>query len=187
MARDSIARLTGKNFLDVKIFRAENGKPFYKNFDGQEIFFSLSHSGPWVVCSLGDRPNGVDVETKQNQIGLVIAKRFFLPNEYEALKSLNDSGKDWRRKFLQYWTLKEAALKCFDLASWTEVDCEKFLSGKENAARACCFDLPDGGVISVVSELTTPSGSLRSPLPLYLKATPPAFQATSPYTGEARV
>ena len=123
LARKLIARRTGKDFTEIKILRDDKGKPFC-NEPG--IFFSLSHSGEWVACSIGNLPNGVDVEVLNRKIDINIAKRFFLPNEFEILKYLDEPERT--KKFFEFWTLKEAALKCFNLSDWTGVDCEKLIS-----------------------------------------------------------
>ena len=122
LARKLIAERTGKNFKEIKIFRDKNGKPFCSE---PGIFFSLSHSGAWAACSIGDTPNGIDVEILNRKIDINIAKRFFLPNEYEILKNLDEDERP--KKFLEFWTLKEACLKCFNLRDWSGVDCEKLI------------------------------------------------------------
>ena len=122
LARKLIAERTGKNFEDVKIFRNENGRPVCEY---SEIFFSISHSGCYVACSIGDSENGADVETLNRRADINIAKRFFLPNEYEILKCLDD--KERVKKFFEFWTLKEAALKCRGLNEWSGVDCERLI------------------------------------------------------------
>jgi len=124
LARKLIAERTEKTFEEIKIFRDDNGRPFCEE---QGIFFSLSHSGEWVACSIGDVPNGVDVEILNRKIDINIAKRFFLPNEYEILKNLDEDERP--KKFLEFGTLKEACLKCFNLRDWSGVDCEKLING----------------------------------------------------------
>ena len=123
LAKKLISEKTGKNFDVIEIFRDENGRPFCTE---PGIFFSLSHSGNYVACSIGENQNGVDVELLNRKIDINIAKRFFLPNEYEILKSLDES--EQQKKFFEFWTLKEAALKCFNFHDWTGVDCEKLLN-----------------------------------------------------------
>ena len=123
LARKLIAEKTGKNFNEIEIFRDENGKPFC-NEPG--IFFSLSHSGKYIACSIGENSNGIDIELLNRKIDLKVAERFFLKSEYEILKSLDESER--AKKFFEFWTLKEAALKCFNLREWTNVDCEKLLN-----------------------------------------------------------
>jgi len=135
LARKLIAERTGKTFEEIKIFRDDKGKPFC-NEPG--IFFSLSHSGAWVACSIGDSPNGIDVEILNRKIDINIAKRFFLPNEYEILMNLEESER--KKKFFEFWTIKEAALKCFNLRDWSNVDCEKLI----NEGQAKNFYLDEG-------------------------------------------
>ena len=149
LARKLIAECTGKNFEEIKIFRDENGRPYCEDTG---IFFSLSHSGCYVACSVGDSQNGVDVEILNRKIDIKIAKRFFLPDEYGILKSLGNE-KERAKKFFEFWTLKEAALKCLRLNEWSNVDCEKLIhesKGKnfyiDNAVIGVCVKegkLPD--------------------------------------------
>jgi len=127
LARELIAERTGKNFEEIKISRDENGRPFCEEYP--KIFFSLSHSGIYVACSVGDLPNGVDVENIGRKIDINIAKRFFLPNEYESLNSIKNED-ERTKKFFEFWTLKEAALKCFRLNDWSGVDCGKLILEK---------------------------------------------------------
>lgn len=79
--------------------KTELGKPYLKNHP--HIHFSLSHSGSWAVCAVGDEPLGVDVELPRCTIE--IAKRFFRPDE---LPETEDSD-----QLLRLWTAKEAFLK----------------------------------------------------------------------------
>jgi len=83
-------------------------------------------------------PNGIDVEILNRKIDINIAKRFFLPNEYEILMNLEESER--KKKFFEFWTIKEAALKCFNLRDWSNVDCEKLI----NEGQAKNFYLDEG-------------------------------------------
>lgn len=86
------------------------GKPYLTN---KRIFnFNISHSGKWVVCAVGKRPVGVDIEL----IGRVnlktaekIAERFFSGEECEEL--FIRENKDRLAYFCEIWTLKESFLK----------------------------------------------------------------------------
>ncbi len=123
LARNLIAERTGKNIKEIKIFRDDNGKPYCNE---EKIFFSISHSGEWAACSIGNVKNGVDVEISDRKIDINIAEKFFLPNEYLTIKNLNENEQG--KKFFEYWTLKESCLKCLSLKEWTGVDCEKLLN-----------------------------------------------------------
>lgn len=67
-----------------------------------DLWFSLSHAGPWVVCAVGEHPVGVDVELPRAGYAAV-ARRCFLPEEAEQIRNETD--------FLRIWTAKEAFLK----------------------------------------------------------------------------
>ena len=148
LAKNLISRITGKSINEIHISRNTNGKPFC-NVTG--IFFSLSHSGCWVSCSIGTQPNGIDIEIISKKIGLNIAKRFFLSNEYTNIKTLHDNKQNWQKKFLEYWTIKESYLKCMNLSEWSNVDCEKLLNSNENIT-ARNFYLPDESVIGICTD-----------------------------------
>lgn len=75
------------------------GKPYLENYP--HIHFSLSHSGSWAVCAVGDAPLGVDVE--QPRCTMEIAKRFFRPDELPETED--------KDHLLRLWTAKEAFLK----------------------------------------------------------------------------
>lgn len=83
------------------------GKP--KLVNAPNVHFNLSHSGEYVVLAVSDHPVGVDVEHKSKQY-LSLAKRCFCKEEYEDILSLQDENAR-RRRFLEYWTMKEAYIK----------------------------------------------------------------------------
>lgn len=70
--------------------------------DRDDLWFSLSHSGPWIVCAVAAHPVGVDVELPRGNT-LAVARRFFSPEEIVQLREETD--------FLRLWTAKEAFLK----------------------------------------------------------------------------
>ena len=147
LAKNVIAKIANTDPDSIQISRDINGKP-YCNIPG--IFLSLSHSGEWVACSVGDSPNGIDVEKSSNKIGIKIAKRFFLPNEYaQILKLYEANNQDWTRKFLEYWTLKESCLKCENLRDWSNVDCEKLLHDPNLEIAGRNFHLQNNYVLGI--------------------------------------
>ena len=60
-----------------------NGKPTIEG-----ICFSLSHSGDMVICAVGDKPVGCDIE-RSAQAREKVAERFFAPEEIEYLHSFS--------------------------------------------------------------------------------------------------
>jgi 4'-phosphopantetheinyl transferase len=85
----------------------EYGKPFLVGFPS--FHFNISHSGDWVVCALGDKEVGVDVEREAPLRSLAIAERFFTPEESRALAALPQEERGAR--FYELWTLKESYIK----------------------------------------------------------------------------
>ena len=83
--------------------RAPGGKPYFPDRPG--LCFSLSHSGPWALCALGDGPVGADVEAVR-------------PRREALLRALSAQELAWFRgrgsrweDFYTLWTLKEALAK----------------------------------------------------------------------------
>lgn len=74
----------------------------------QEGFhFSLSHSGPYALCVLGDQPLGADVQ-EDRPAKLSIARRF-APGEQAWLESLPEARQ--HGALLSLWARKEAWVK----------------------------------------------------------------------------
>ena len=96
LTRYAVAEKFSCPFEKVQVYRDATGKPHIANLP---IEISLSHSGNWVVCSVGEVKSGVDVETDSTD-ALGIAKRFFLPSEFEKIISLPDKLRE--RQFLIY-------------------------------------------------------------------------------------
>ena len=85
----------------------EWGKPVLKY--RPEICFSLSHSGDYAVCTIGDKPVGNDIEcVKEGR--LKVADRFFAKEELEWLYTAGEEEERTRRMF-RIWTMKESFLK----------------------------------------------------------------------------
>ncbi len=93
----------------ARIAEGQWGKPFLP--DHPNLHFSLSHSGKWAMCALGNRPLGCDVEAtgRGNE---KLSKRFFHPEEQQVLAMLApDTRPEWQREFTRIWTRKESWLK----------------------------------------------------------------------------
>ena len=84
----------------------DRGKPYIK---GSKLHFNMSHSGDYVVLAVSDHPVGIDIE--RLRCGrLSVAKRCFCKEEYEDIINAG-SEENQNRRFLEYWTLKEAYVK----------------------------------------------------------------------------
>ncbi len=82
--------------------RDKRGKPYLPDY--LDFHFSLSHSGGWVVCAVGEYPLGVDLE-QLREIRRGVPERFFSKEECALLAALPPDS------FFDFWTLKEAAVK----------------------------------------------------------------------------
>ena len=101
-----ISIVTGIPMEEVRYVYGENGKPYlHENC----FHFSLSHSGKYAVLAVSNKPVGIDVE-RQKKNRLLVAKRCFHKNEYADIMALPDEGSR-NRRFLEYWTMKEAYVK----------------------------------------------------------------------------
>lgn len=85
----------------------EWGKPSLKYHS--DIHFSLSHSGDYAICSIGDKPIGNDIE-RVREGHLKVADRFYAPEELAFLYAVQDEEEITRRMF-RIWTMKESFLK----------------------------------------------------------------------------
>lgn len=84
--------------------RTDKNKPYID----QNIDFSISHSGDWVVVGLSRHTIGIDVEEHKTRTDILgIAKRYFTKEEYHYLNTSKQQTQD----FFTLWTLKEAYLK----------------------------------------------------------------------------
>lgn len=89
-----------------------HGKPLLEGCE--DVFFSISHSGDYIICGIADAEIGVDIE---NTMRLVlhnpesrlcsIAKKSFSMEEYAFFEQSDDKA----ACFLKFWTQKESYSK----------------------------------------------------------------------------
>ena len=114
--RGTIRSILGR-YLDIQPRQVQfnyqqRGKPVLGDtFADSGLAFNLSHSQALGLCAVNfTREIGVDLEYIRPMSDLeALAKRFFLPREYEMLRSL--SANQQQEVFFRYWTCKEAYLK----------------------------------------------------------------------------
>ncbi len=90
----------------LKIRILNEGKPLLHDYP--KIHFNLSHSGNYVVCGIGARPLGVDIQ-KMAEPNLNLAKRFFSEPEVTWLFALPPEKQG--QGFYDLWAIKEAYMK----------------------------------------------------------------------------
>ena len=117
IASHGFMRLALSSYLNVPadalVFKQEaRGKPVLDQAgDTHPVHFNLSHSQQLALLAISkNRPVGVDVEyIKRKNAWQKISKRFFTPEEQQALFSLPDTQQ--AEAFFQLWTRKEAHMK----------------------------------------------------------------------------
>lgn len=98
---------------ELTLARTERGKPYFENCP--DLHFSVSHSGELFACAFAPFPIGLDIQEHVKRRGetdaeaaercLKIAKRFFHPDEIDALE------RDTVSAFYKIWTAKESYVK----------------------------------------------------------------------------
>lgn len=81
------------------------GKPVFSGRD--DVHFSLSHAGRYVLCAVSGSPVGADVQPVRSA-SLSIARRFH-PDEQAWLSALPEGGR--QAGLFRLWTRKEAWVK----------------------------------------------------------------------------
>lgn len=82
----------------------EKGKPYFEDIP---LFFSISHSGEYVLCAVSSREVGADIQKIQPADVMKLAKRFFSEPECRALERCESDG-EREGLFFGLWTRKEA-------------------------------------------------------------------------------
>jgi 4'-phosphopantetheinyl transferase len=97
---------------EVQFDYEPRGKPVLAaTFANSGLLFNLSHSQGLALCAVNrDRRIGIDLEYIRPISDVeALAQRFFLPREYDVMRSLSADQK--QEVFFRYWTCKEAYLK----------------------------------------------------------------------------
>ncbi|MBQ6947622.1 MAG: 4'-phosphopantetheinyl transferase superfamily protein [Clostridia bacterium] len=102
MAKTALSEQIGCPIEQIRLLRDEKGKPFAPDLP---LHFSISHSGPWVVCAVSSNPVGVDIEILR-PIDPKIAHRICHPEDLPFLEGKTEA--EVIRKFFLLWTAKEA-------------------------------------------------------------------------------
>lgn len=86
--------------------RGPYGKPYLQ---GSELRFNLSDTKDAMLVGITKRGEiGVDIESMQRRVDhLAVSEHYFTPEEIESIAVAPDS----KRRFLEFWTRKEAVLK----------------------------------------------------------------------------
>ncbi|MDE5597571.1 MAG: 4'-phosphopantetheinyl transferase superfamily protein, partial [Lachnospiraceae bacterium] len=85
----------------------KQGKPVFRYYP--EIHFSLSHSGDFAICSIGEEEIGNDIERVRSGKERV-AERFFAKEELSWIQN-TESSEEKDARIFRIWTIKESFLK----------------------------------------------------------------------------
>ena len=110
--RSILGRYLGIEPQQVLFDYEERGKPILADtLADSGLWFNLSHSQGLALCAVSYQGQiGIDLEYMRQMSDVeALAKRFFLPREYEILRSLSPDQQ--QEIFFRYWTCKEAYLK----------------------------------------------------------------------------
>lgn len=122
LAKCEIAKRYGIEPCDVILDTAENGKPYCKNLN---VHLSLSHSGDYAVCAIGENPIGIDIQ-KIVPYNEKTARKVCSKIELEIIEKSADKSAE----FIKFWTEKEAVMKMTGLGIG-EVGIKTCLDGKK--------------------------------------------------------
>ena len=85
-----------------ELAREERGKPYFPG--APQYHFNLSHSGPFALCALSNRPVGVDIQVVRPDWSPKLVDRSCTPEERAWLAALGDRPED----FAALWACKES-------------------------------------------------------------------------------
>lgn len=89
--------------LPLQYTYGQKGKPYLRDYP---YFFSISHSGDYVLCVLAEEEVGADIQRMQPMDFDRLARRFFAETEAKALAERTGAEKE--RLFYELWAKKEA-------------------------------------------------------------------------------
>ena len=107
---DTLAE-NGVRGLSAEEAEDENGKPCLPRCP--ELYFSLSHSGTWAMCTAADKPVGCDLQLTAPR-SLRVAERYFTQEEQARILA-QETEEARQEMFYRIWTLKESFVKCLGL------------------------------------------------------------------------
>ena len=98
------ASLALAGISDGVIARTDRGKPYL--ISHPSVHLSVSHSGDYWVCAIGDKPVGIDLQRHTDVRRMALARRFFHPDETTYLQETDCAD------FFRIWAAKESFVKC---------------------------------------------------------------------------
>jgi 4'-phosphopantetheinyl transferase len=156
--RTLLSRYASIDPFDWEFTRNEYGKPAVSGpLGAPRINFNISHTKGLIAGVFAlNSTIGIDAENHHHRLdALSIAQNYLAPTEYSALCELADS--DRHRRFLEYWTLKEAYAKARGIGM--SIDLSSFSFEIQNEAATISFrsDAEDPSLVLWNFRLLRPS------------------------------
>jgi len=95
------------------IAETSRGKPFAVQQDGSPLPLqvSVTHTGSWWLCAVGERNVGIDAELRSRQIWSSLVRRICTEQERRWLGECGGDEEQLRQRLLWLWVRKEAYVK----------------------------------------------------------------------------
>lgn len=119
LTRQALGRALGVHPKTLRFETSDRGKPILQNLDPNWPWhFNVSHTEGMAAVAIDCCPVGLDVEwLDRSGMDIEIADRYFTRHEHQDILAAHPTART--RRFLTYWTLKEAYLKA---EGWGIVD-----------------------------------------------------------------
>lgn len=130
LTRQVLGRISGLPPAELRFSSGQSGKPCLSAPAASVLRFSIAHTETLlaILTAEGGEP-GIDVEAiRPERDDLLMARRFFCPQEAEALAALDAARRP--EAFTRLWCLKEAYLKALGVGLGGGLD-------------SCCFALDE--------------------------------------------
>ena len=131
------------DYENITIIENENGKPYIKD---SNIYYSISHSGQYVIVCINDLPIGIDIQERKNS-----KKNDFVLNESE-----------YKYDYIDIFSLKESYIKCIgsNISHMKDITFNldnKILSNKDGYEFIQIKDIPNYVISICIKKLTSNS------------------------------
>lgn len=128
----------GLSEKNSEIYFGQNGKPYLKN--EKNIFFNLSHSGIYVICSFSESEVGADIE-QHCELDANMRQNLLPPYE-ETEIGFFQTDAEKENAFYRLWTLRESfskfigaglslSPKSFSISLKSGISIQQNITGKE--------------------------------------------------------
>ena len=139
LTRTVLGRLAGCDAHSLEFELGPHGKPQLCNPCDWQGSFNISHTRGAVLLAVASQGHvGIDVERCDRRVNLDLADRYFAKREIDQLQVANAPQR--ARRFLEFWTLKEAFIKALGTGLATPLHSFAFQLTSETGPRVETYD-----------------------------------------------